>query len=216
MFDKFDEKEKRRVFSDWAELLPSMKRYKARIMCNRIGPLVVNIYLDMYRSNKYIPSYSVHNLCQENIGFSATMFIQKLGIGPKDHNEKYKDTAKLLIEHAYIPIEGDLHIDEIINIYKKYFLNPIIINFLEFADLALVCGWTRRADKIEYALKTIYDSIQSWKDDRYFTAVSGSFENWFKEVEARAWDGDKLNEIYQKELVELKLEKIPVRQILLD
>jgi hypothetical protein len=216
MFEKFDDKDKRRVFSDWAALFPSMKRYKTRTMCNRVGPLVISMSLDMYRPYNYTPKYSVHNLCREFEALTATLRLQELYITPERHEERYRGAAKSLIERAYIPIEGDMHIDEIIEGYVRYFSQPIIDTFIDFADLAWVCGWTRRSDKIEHALKTIYDSIQPWKDRRYFTAVSGSFENWFKEVESRAWDGDKLNEIYEAELVKHKLEKIPVRQILLD
>ena len=192
-------KDKRILMDDWEEALNSpLARVRRLELGNRIGPLVLGVYLDMASySLYYVPEYYVHNLCREFPGMTATLRVEKGPIEPEKHNERYIKEAEAIKEEAYIPLGGDLSIDQIISGYERYFKKLVSVNypghFCEYEDLVMVCGWTRVAEKIEY---------------------DGGFESWFKKLEKIAWDGDCLDEIFRQELVKHKLESLPERKIL--
>lgn len=211
-------KDKRIIMKDWEEALNQpLSRVKRLELGNRIGPLVMGVYLNMASySLYYVPEYYVHNLCREFPGMTVTLHIKKSSIDPEKHNERYIKAAEAIKEEAYIPLGGDLSIDQLISCYERYFEKLASVkypgHFCEYEDLVMVCGWTRIAEKIEYVLKRVYKDLKV-RPEGYFKD-DGGFENWFKKLEKTAWDGDRLDEIFRQELVEHKLESLPERKIL--
>lgn len=214
--EQYTTKQKNIITNDWCDTLNSFSKNKNLYLYNRVGPLVVGIWLKMGRlSRYYYPIYYVHNLCNEFPYAALTISLRLEGrmIKPEQHNEMYMKEAESLVQKAYIPIAGDLSIDDIIEGYERYFENPILDSFLEYEDLALICGWTKDKNRIEYALKVVYDQLKLWPEERYFSKFDG-FENWFEILEKRVWDGDELNRIYENELLNHKLTKIRERKII--
>lgn len=214
--ENFTAKDKRIITNDWNDYFKSLKRYKILSIKNRVGPLIVGIYLKMGRLGKYYtPVYSVHNLCNEitfaNGALSLTLGIEKKIITPQKHNEMYIQEAQSLEKQAYIPLNGDVTIDEIINGYKRFFKESYWSR-LEYEDFALICGLTKDKKRIESALNLVYDELKLWEDSRFTRA--GGFENWFKDLEQRVWNPERLSQIAESELKKHKLEKLPVREIL--
>lgn len=212
--DNYTVAAKKIITNDWYEVMKSLAKYKNLELHNHVGPLVVSIYLNMGRGSAYYePFYCVHNLCREFCVLTATLRLEGRMIKPDQHNHMYKKEAENLVKNAYIAIDGDLHIDDIIKGYERYFENPILDSYLEYEDFALICGWTKDRNKIQYALNTVYEQLRLWPEERYFSR-HGGFENWFAKLEERTWDGDKLNQIYESELVNHKLTQIPQRNII--
>lgn len=221
----YTKEDKKIVASNWDEAMKPLKRRRGLSWYNRVGPLVVCLYLNMNAYSRiYYPEYSVHNLCREFPCLTATLRINEGGIRPDKHNEQYIEEADAIKEKAYIPIGGDLELDQIIAGYERYFEDIASINypgcFGEFEDLVLVCGLTKRKEKIEYALNVVHKLLSSndkwystlcWENGQY---VEGRFDVWFRELEESAWNGDKLNAIFESELKKHKLEKIPEHRIL--
>ncbi len=119
--ENFTAKDKRIITNDWIDYIKSLKSYKNMYICNRLGPLVIGIYLKMGRlSGYYTPLYAVHNLSKVYEVLIVTLGIQGKVIKPQKHNEMYIQEAQSLEERAYIPLKGNVHIDEIINGYKKF------------------------------------------------------------------------------------------------
>lgn len=213
--EQFSTLDKKIVTADWERKLKFLKKYKNMYLYNRIGPLIIGVYLKMGRTNTYYtPIYYVHNLCREFPQIMLTMCIEGKMISIKNHNEMYVSVAELLTNQAFIPMGGDLTIDNIISGYERYFRDPDISSFVEYEDLALICGWTKNVDKIEYALDIVHKSLKSWPEERYFSQYGG-FENWFSHLEREVWAGDVLNDICEAELLKHKLTKVPERKIIL-
>ena len=206
--------DKIKITKDWEELFPTLKKYKTLHLGNRVEPLVMEIYLKVVRNYVYTPIFSVHNLCREFPCFTMTLTIEGWPMEPMEHEQKYKEIAEKLKQKIYFPLEGDLRIDEIITGYERYFKEKEFYSsdYTEYEDLVLICGWTRQSDKIEYALKVVYKELRKRSEDRYF-AENGGFENWFKNLEKQAWNGQMLDEIYKSELEKHKAEKIPERKL---
>lgn len=212
--EQYTTKQKRIITNDWCEALPSLTKHKNLEIHNHVGPLVVSIYLNMGRRSVYYePFYCVHNLCRRFPVLTATLRLEGRMIKPEQHDEMYLKEAESLVQKAYIPIDGDLSVDDIIGGYERYFENPILDSFLEYEDLALICGWTKDKNRIEYALKVVYEQLRLWPEERYFSKYGG-FKRWFDMLEERTWDGDELNRIYENELLNHKLTKIPERKMI--
>ena len=211
----FTAKDKRAITKDWELALKHLKKFKNMHMINTVGPLVVGVYLDMARFNKYyIPKYFVHNLCREFPAFTSTLRVKGKMITVEKHEEMYMREAEFITEQAFIPISGDLKIDKIIAGYERYFTAPNPTAITEYEDLALLCGWFKDHKRIEYVLNIVYNELKSWPEERYFVREYGSFEAWFKNLEERVWKGDELDSIFASELMRHKLTKIPERKIL--
>ena len=118
----YTKEDKKIVGNDWDEVMFPLKRKRGLSWFNRVGPLVVDFHLNMNAfSETYYPEYSVHDLCREFECLTATLRIYGAGISPNKHNERYLQEARAIREKAYIPIEGDLDIDQIIWGYEKFF-----------------------------------------------------------------------------------------------
>lgn len=212
--EQFTVKDKKVITTEWEYTLKSLKKYKSLYLANRIGPLVIGIYLKMGRLNTYYtPIYYVHNLCRPFQQLTLTLSIKGKMISKEKHNEIYVHEAESLVKQSYISIIGNLNIDQIIAGYEKYFTSPNMTSYIEFENLALLCGWTKEIKKIEYALNVVYNKLKLWPEERYFAEFNG-FENWFRYLEKKVWDGNELNSILESELIRHKLEKLPERKVL--
>ena len=211
----YTKKDKAVITRDWESQFKEFKKYKPLTISNRVGPLVMNIMLKMSRAgNFYTPVLYVHNLCREFPCFTLTLRCKAGIVSPEQHNKIYIDEAIKVKNESYIPVNGDITIDTVIEGYERYFKNPIMDSYLDYEDLVLFCGWTGQADKIEYTLKLVYKELKKWPQERFFSQ-SGGFVNWFQQLEKNAWEGDLLNKIYEAEYKKHKCEKIPEREIIL-
>lgn len=211
---QFTTKDRKIITSDWREALGALKVYKTLYVNNRVGPLVVGIYLKIASSRDYyIPIYHVHDLCRKFPQLILSLSIKGKMIPIEKHNEMYRQVAEELAEQAFISFDDNLSIDEIIAGYERYFISPNLTSTVEYEDLALICGWTKEAKKIEYVLNLIYNELKTWSEKRYFSEYKG-FENWFKNLEKKVWNGDELHSVVESELIEHKLLKVPERKIL--
>lgn len=212
----FTQKEKYKMVKDWLELFPPLKKYCAMSMGNRVGPLLVGIHLETIRGRSLRPTYAVHNLCAGHPGITITLKKEYSGITPDTYEEKYQKAAKTLIDQGFaIPLEGDLKIDEAIAIYEKFFGEEKIVHTLaERMDLPLICGWTGQKDKIEYALKLVYDDIVQREQLKSWFREPKPFAKWFEELEEKAWNYEERREVYEQELITYKLQKLPERKLI--
>lgn len=216
-FDRtFTSKEKYKMVKDWLELFLSLKKYRAMSIGNRVGPLLVGIHLETIRGRSLRTTYAVHNLCAGHECITITLEKQYSGITPDTYEEKYQIAAKSLIDQGFaIPLEGDLKIDEVIAIYEKFFGEEKLVHTLaERMDLPLICGWTGQKDRIEYALKLVYDDMIQREQMKRWFREPGSFEKWFEELEEKAWNYEERREVYEQELITHKLQKLPERKLI--
>lgn len=215
--ENFTAKDKRIITNDWNEYFKSLKRFKILALKNRVGPLVVGIWLKMGRLGAYYtPTYTVHNLCREYTyrqgALTMTLDFGGRTISPQEHNNVYIQEAQNFEKKAYIPLAGDISIDEAIDGYKRFFKTPFKSGYKEYEDFVLICGLTRDKKRIEDALNFIYNELKTWEDWRF--GEPNGFEDMFKDLEQRAWEPDELERIAAAKIIKHKLEKLPIRKIL--
>ena len=157
----FTQKEKYKITKDWLELFPSLKKYRAMSLANKVGPLLVGIHLEIIRGRLFRPTYAVHNSCAGHPSISLSLTRGYRCIKPDTYEKEYQKAAGSMIDQGFaIPLEGDLEINEIIAIYEKFFSEEVVVHTLaERIDLPLIYGQTGQKDKIGYTLKLVYNDI---------------------------------------------------------
>ena len=163
-----------------------------------------------------VSTYIVHNLCREYTyrqgALTMTLDFGERTISPQEHNNVYIQEAQNFEKKAYIPLAGDISIDEAIDGYKRFFKTPFKSGYKEYEDFVLICGLTRDKKRIEDALNFIYNELKTWEDWRF--GEPNGFEDMFKDLEQRAWEPDELERIAAAKIIKHKLEKLPIRKIL--
>ncbi|GAE89987.1 hypothetical protein JCM21531_3563 [Acetivibrio straminisolvens JCM 21531] len=117
-------------------------------------------------------------------------------------------------EKARIPFSGDVTIESVMKGYEDYFEIPCLAEKIEYEDYALIAGWSGDISKINRALDVVKSSLKSWPEERYFKKFGG-FDNWFATLEKRVMDKDMLHSIVETQIAQLKVEKLPVRNLII-
>ncbi|MEH7348807.1 hypothetical protein [Gottfriedia acidiceleris] len=110
--NKMTVSDKRRITSDWNQVIPFLGVYKSMLLMNRLGPLLVGVLLEVKSAKeKYIPIFHVHNLLRpfQVIRLNLNYEISPISIGL--HESKFHDTAIKLANQAIIPL---------LNAYEEY------------------------------------------------------------------------------------------------
>lgn len=210
---KFTSKLKSEVCKDWLSYIPGLSKYKTSILFNKIGPLLVGVsfkYSGLQRM--YTPIYSVHNLTRDFNSISCTLCLNADIVKIENYKETFKKRADFLKNHAYIPMEGDLNLEQIISGYEKFFEESDTDCITECEDLILLCGWCKNKEKLEYCLDLVKNKLK--KLDEVYFCDEGGFDNWYNDLKVRASDGDKLRQICDEQIKSLKLEKIAIRELI--
>lgn len=214
----FSASDRRKVTKDWQVLFPDLGIYRPMHLLNRLGPILVGIALETDRGNSfYEPSFHVHNLCRQFPAVTLTLQADwgKGIVRPFYHEKKHKENADAMLEKARIPFSGDVSLEKVLKAYEEYFKKPDISQYVEFEDYALLCGWSGDASKIKHALKVVHSYLKNWPEERYFRD-EGGFNNWFTSLEKRVMDRKTLIETVEKQIIELKVDKLPARSLLIN
>lgn len=208
---------KKKITNDWKALYPSMDIYKPMWLMNILGPLAVGILLHIKSGkDRYTPTLHVHNLAKE-------FPVVSLGIEITDNNEyistmspegKYKEMSMSLNARAIIPLEEDVDINLILDSLKTYCDSLPDGPKLEIFEYMLyIAGWSGNGAIINMAEKYIKSKISLF--DSNFLERSGGVDIWFKNLKESTHDTKKLRETVKQQIIELKLDKLPVRNIIM-
>jgi hypothetical protein len=223
MYDKkFMPAEIKKFTNDWSLEFPMMGIQKPRALACVIEPLVQRIYLERNgTNNSYDPEVHVCNMMHEYSGLGLELRYQIIGgIGRTAHNHlAYKKYAGKIKEAMPFPLEGDIYLNDVVNIYKRHIeskLNERLTCQCELQTIAMLHGWFGQVENIQISIayaREIFDKSEQFR--RWRDKNTDKFESWIREVEETALDRKKLQENYERKLAEEKLTKVPRRAILL-
>lgn len=144
----------KRITEDWYREIPSLGIYKPRWLLRRIGPLLEGICLDRDSSgDKYKPIFHVHCLGRSDSSISlmlGTQLRSERSGGPdfvqvRWHEDKYKEAAGRMVRQALLPLEGDLSLRQLINVYRDYLATPMgklqVVPL--YFDIIILLAWAR-------------------------------------------------------------------------
>lgn len=215
-FKKIAPLDKKRITDDWQQLFPSMGIYKPMHLMNRLGPQIVGILLEIKSgSTDYTPKFHVHNLIRSfpTISLSLTTSIDSEYVHLEWHKTKYRELAEKIKKIALIPFDGDLELDKVLFGYIKYLEKPNIPYQPHlYEDMALICGWCGNSDKLNRVLDLAKKEMKKWPQN--VLAKIGDLEEWIKTLEKKSNDDVALKKICEKHIIELKVDKLPFRNLL--
>jgi len=216
---KITKADEKRMTKDWQELFPELSIYKNMRLLNRLGPLLVGICLEKDSGNyAYNPIFHVHNLCRgfTTVSLTLAMQIKNYHLMLSWHEKKYKELAeRIRNDMQIIPFKGPVYLSTIINAYKTYIATtniPFQIHLYE--DIILISAWCGSTKEVERSLKYAQDDICNWPE--YVKEKIGGFDKWFMDIKMKAQDVESLRSISEKQIEELKVANLPVREIILD
>ena len=186
-------------------------------LMNILGPLAVGVLLHIKSDNdRYIPTLHIHNLSEESPVIS-------LGVEITDDNKyistispegKYKDISMSLASKAIIPLEGDVDINLIIDNLTKYCDRlPDGPKLEVFKYMLYIARWSGEEAIISEVERYIKSKICLFQVD--ILERSGGVDNWFNKLKESTQDTTQLRETVNQQIIELKLDKLPVRNIIL-
>lgn len=206
----------KKITDDWKELFPSLGVYKSMWLMNRVGPLLVGICLEK-KSDLYKPIYHVHNLCSEFpvVSLTLAMEVQNQHVLANIHEKKYKEMARIIKEDlCLIPFEGDIDLTCIINGYRKYINNPVIPYQAQlYKDIILISAWCGNNTEVRKGFDLARKDMRVWPE--FIQDKLGGTDNWLSLIEEQIEDRNKLIEVCDQQIINLKVDKIPTRTLII-
>lgn len=212
-FNKFTTSDKKRITNDWHQLFPSLGIYKTMHLMNRVGPLIVGLLLETKSGgNDYIPTFHVHNLTRPFpvISLSLATTLNNEYVHLEWHESRYRELAERMRNTALIPFDGNLELNEVLSGYMQYLEKPTIPYQPQFyEDMALISGWCGNYKEIKRILDSALKDISGWPK-QVLTRI-GNIDEWLKKVEEKSSNKVTLKSICEKQIDELRVNKIPSR-----
>ncbi len=213
---KFTFADKEKITNDWNMIFPSLGVYKPMHLLNRLGPLLIGILLEVKPGNgSYTPIFHVHNLCKHFpvVTLGLEMAINRQYINQEKHESKYQETALQINKEALIPFEEDIPLDMVLKGYETYIdkrLDPFLPQTYE--DMILVSAWCGNKVQVQTGLKFAQSHMKNWPEE--ILARIGGLDVWLMSVEEKAQNREKLIMTYEEEIINLRADKLPIRNIL--
>jgi hypothetical protein len=206
--------DKKRITADWNREIPSLGVYKPMHLMNRVGPLIVGLLLEVKSDkDKYIPTFHVHNLLRPFEVITLSLNYELKPINKSRHEINYKESVLKMVEQGLLPFEGDLGLATIINAYKAYLENGYMGNILPyvFEDIVLLSGWCRDERNLNKGLEFAESKMKSWSD--HVLTRLGGLDQWLSSLEKKARNYDYLQNGYEEQIIKLKVDKLPIREL---
>jgi hypothetical protein len=209
--------DKKKITNDWHSLFPNLVIYEPMHLLNRSGPLLVGILLERDSGNDaYTPTFHVHNILNSLSFISLTLMttIDNQYIYLEWHDRKYQELAKLMKERAPIPIEGDIYLEKVLEVYKKYVGDSFFAYQPQmYEDIVLLSTWFNNDLELQKSIDFVRTEMQKWTP----LALSriGGLESWLSKLEEKAAQREKLKILYEQRIIELKVDKLPERALLI-
>lgn len=224
---------KRRITNDWRSVFLGLGIYKPRRLLRRVGPLVIGVVLERDSSNDaYCPLFHVHflgiaspslslTLAQGIVsarmlahGITAPSSSQSQWIPAAKHELQWREAAQLLAAQVPLPLEGDLHLRQVLQAYKAYVAVSKwyggALNL--YPDMIALCVWCHRPKQATRLLETGTKAIQKLPA-RIVAKIEGGIEGWRNEQEKIMRHPELLQATVAQEIINHKLEKLPVSEL---
>lgn len=204
------------ITEDWKKKFPTLDIYKPMHLLNRIGPLVVGIYLEENSDNEsYQPVFHVHNLLKEFPVVSLELYNTILNnpIKYKHHNEVINDYFIKFKEKILIPFEGDVALERVLMGYRNYLLNPTYpYQQSVYEDMILLSTWCENQNSVLECLDFARNNMEKWPE--YIIERMNGIDTYLNQLLNKSYDLLSLNKNYEKQILTLKLDHLPKRKLL--
>ena len=215
---KITAKDKITITTDWNELFPALGKYKPMHLMNRLGPLLVGILLEVKSGNdSYTPTFHIHNLVRPFpvISLNLKRTLDERYVHLEWHNKQYRELAMKMKETALIPFDGDVSLDVIIKGFMAY-IDMGIYPFLPstYEDMILVSAWCGDYSQVNKGLVLAESQMRLWPE--HVLSRIGGLDTWLESVECKTKNRENLIVTSNRQSIELNVQDLPVRNIIVN
>lgn len=207
---------KKMISEDWLELYPTLGIYKPMHLLNRIGPLVMGIYLKVCSDGEsYQPVFHVHNLLKEFPVVSLELYstILHKPIEFKHHKMIINDYVIKFNKKILIPLEDNVSLERILKGYRDYLQNPTYPHQISvYEDMFLLSIWCNNQALASECLNLARKHMKKWPS--YIIERIGGVDFYINQLLYKYNDLGILQNNYDNQIKSLKLENIPIRELI--
>ena len=211
---------KKRITEDWHSYFPELGVYSPMHLLKRHGPLLIGICLDQTSSGDiYRPTFHVDCLCKEFPVVTLTLAtrLRTLRPGPdfigvKEHEERVHDAAQRMNDQSLLPLQGSLHLAQVIDAYRKY-LNTDLGQMHApqlFQDMILLYIWSEATGKAQSLLNEVRGNDSGAKYENAGVEDETVPFRWEELIE----EPRKLDRVVASQIANLGLNEIPTSELL--
>ena len=126
------------------------------------------------------------------------------------HEYRYRELAERMRNTSLIPFDGNLELNEVLSGYMQYLEKPTIPYQPQlYEDMALISGWCGNSKEIKRILDLALKDISGWP--KQVVTRMGNIDEWIKKLEDKSSNEKVLKSICEKQIDELRVDKIPSR-----
>lgn len=223
----------RHITDDWHSRFPSLSVYKPMWLMRRVGPMLVGICLNRDSGNEiYKPIAHVDCLCSpafdDGVPITRDYIALTLDHQPlkplwngrqglmyvrvPEHSTKWQEQADLLEKQAYVPLEGPLRIDQVLDGYNRFLNRPNDAMYYPYcyADMVLLLAWAGRSSDASEMIAAACDEMAIWPPaalERF-----GGLAGWRHHITEAANDPEGLRETVEMQVHKLGLNHVTAEQ----
>lgn len=219
---------KRLITEDWRRRFPTLSVYKPMSLLRRVGPLLVGICLNRDSGNdNYKPLSYVDCLCSPS--FKDDKYVERdfislmlshqplkpmhngmnrlLYVRLSSHEEAWEEQASLLEQQAYVPIEGPISINHVLEGYRRYLASPsALLSPYCYLDMVLLLAWAWRPVDASCMIDEACREMKSWPSS--ILRDYGGLDRWREITAEIAADPAALHAVVDRKVLALGLDRI--------
>ncbi len=215
---------KKKYKKDWNSCFANFYPEKYFLISRRVGPLIISIGFDVGRHREYYKlDFSVENLSEPSDVRTCCLldslrsertngidFITVLG----HESGKYITAAERMKSQYPFLNESPISLNQIIQAYKDYCQVHPNANRLHYSDPALIAAWAGKLDLAQELLEWGYNIFKNKPEGAHERV--GGLDTWYKSIQEKISNPDRLREIVEEQAVFHKVDHIPVEDMIID
>lgn len=209
---------KKRILKDWQTCLPGLTIDPPLCLTRRVGTLLIFVGFGISRgSDCYETAFGVHNLSAPLDFLTSTLNERQLGLITVRAHEKgdYVEAAERMKAQALLPLQGPITLSMIIEAYQRHALKKFALRSQHsFQDPALIAAWAGKEDLAREMIEWGLTGISQWPKEGQERL--GGLLGWYKDMEARIADPQKLRQTVEEQVIFHKLTHIPGEELIID
>lgn len=213
---------KRQITKQWQEEFPSMGIYRNMQLAQILGPIAVCVFLEVKSDpSSYEPKIHLDDLTRDfsdvrPLGYlSGYVEVPHVRISTISKPDKYLTIASQLKELFYLPLEGDMRIEDLIACLKKECRDGDYgMTYALLRILVMIAYWSGKQEIISDVHSFMMELIPSLVSRRIFSNYEKA-ENCCKEIIAETPGTEELRKNYNENLMREDFKHIPRRNVIL-
>jgi hypothetical protein len=208
------------ITEDWRQQLDGLAVYRPRHLLRRVGPMLIGVCLNRDSGGeKYLPCFHVHFLGEEFPCVSLTMCTELRNpkgapdyIQVQMHHQRYLEAASRLIQQALLPLKGPIHLDQIIEAYRKYAATPMgqLHTASLFGDCIMLLAICERQTAASNLLEK---TLEELSDQQEFQSFGGRAE-FQKKMRQAIEDPDNVWRTVDAQVDSLAVDTLPTDSLI--